>query len=228
MSEQAGSPEGRRRGMIMGGFRGTPSKDFDFGVINYYVPDTLNILYTEADYTWTITETLGLKIYGQFTDQRSVGGDELVGTFDTRVGGAQVALSYSNILFRTAFSVTAVGDAIRSPYGTYPGYVNLMEEDFDRAGEKAWLLGLSYDARKFVRGLHMTFNFARGVSARDPATGNSLPDQSEYDITLDYRPEIGWLRGFWFRFRNAYVDFSGNGGSTNNVRFIINYKLRIL
>lgn len=228
MSEQAGAPEGRERGMIMAGFRVTPSKDLSFGVINYYVPDTFNIFYTEAGYDWTITDKLALKFEAQFTDQRSVGGDAFLGTFDTRVGGAEIALSYDDILFRTAFSVTGIGAAIRSPYGAYPGYLSLMLDDFNRAGEKAWLLGLSYDAERFIKGLYFTFNFARGVSAQDPANRRSLPDQTEYDITVDYRPDIGWLRGVWFRFRNAYLDFSGDDGSTNNIRLIMNYELPIL
>jgi len=228
MSERAGATGGRDRGMGMAGFRLTPIKAGSFGVINYYVPDTLNILYTEADYTWEVTKKFGVKLQGQFTDQRSVGGDDLIGKFDTRVGGAQLALSYDDILLRAAFSVTASGAAIQSPYGSYPGYLSLIEKNFYRAGEKAWLLGLSYDAEKLIRGVAFTFNFARGVGARDADTRSSLPDQTEYDITVDYRPDIGLLRGLWFRIRNAYVDFSDDGGSTNNFRFIVNYELGLL
>lgn len=228
MSERAGGPAGRDRGMGMAGFRVTPVQSASFGMINFYVPDTFNILYAEADYTWEVTPTFGVQFQGQFTEQRSVGGDEFLGTFNTRVGGAQFALSYMDFLFRAAFSVTATGAAIQSPYGSYPGYLSLIEKNFSRAGEKAWLLGLSYDAKRFLRGLDFTFNFAHGVSARDGDSGDALPDQTEYDITVDYRPDVGWLRGLWFRVRNAYVDFSDDGGSTNNIRLIINYELQLL
>lgn len=47
MSEQAGAPPGRKRGMGTAGIRFTPTKDISFGAINYYLPSTLNILYTE-------------------------------------------------------------------------------------------------------------------------------------------------------------------------------------
>jgi hypothetical protein len=43
--------------------------------------------YTEGNYTWPLTDKLGLKLKGQFTEQGSVGGDNLIGSFHTRVGG---------------------------------------------------------------------------------------------------------------------------------------------
>jgi hypothetical protein len=36
---------------------------------------------------------------------------------------------------------------INNPYGSYPGYLALIEKEFNRAGEKAWLLGFSYDLK---------------------------------------------------------------------------------
>jgi hypothetical protein len=131
-------------------------------------------------------------------------------------------------VLRAAFSITAKSRNINSPYGTYPGYLSEIEKDFDRAGEKAWLLGFSYDLKDYVRGLSVTFNFARGTDAVDPATNSGLPDENEYDITVDYRIEKGPLRGMWVRLRNGYVDFSNGGGSSNNFRLIINYPLSLL
>ena len=111
---------------------------------------------------------------------------------------------------------------------TYPGYLSSIEKDFNRAEEKAWLLGFSYDLKDYVKGLSLTFNFARGTDAVDLATKSGFPDETEYDITLDYRIEQGPLRGMWVRMRNAYVDFSNGGGSSNNVRLIINDPLALL
>jgi len=228
MSEQAGAPPGRERGMITGGVRFTPFKALSLGAITYYVPDTWNIFYTEGNYTWPLTDKLGLKLQGQFTEQDSVGGDNLIGSFSTRVGGAQASLSYNNAVLRAAFSITAQARNINSPYGTYPGYLSLIEKDFNRAGEKAWLLGFSYDLKDYVKGLSVTVNFARGTDAVDPANKSELPDENEYDITVDYRIEKGPLRGMWVRLRNGYVDFSNGGGSSNNFRLIINYPLSLL
>ena len=228
MSEQAGAPPGRERGMITGGVRFTPFKALSLGAINYYVPDTWNIFYAEGNYTWPLTDKLGLKLQGQFTEQDSVGGDNLIGSFSTRVGGAQASLSYNNAVLRAAFSITAQSRNINSPYGTYPGYLSLLEKDFNRAGERAWLLGFSYDLKDYVKGLSVTVNFARGTDAVDPANKSGLPDETEYDITVDYRIEKGPLRGMWVRLRNGYVDFSNGGGSSNNIRLIINYPLALL
>jgi hypothetical protein len=228
MSEQAGAPPGRERGMITGGVRFTPFKALSLGAINYYVPDTWNIFYTEGNYTWPLTDKLGLKLQAQFTEQDSVGGDNLIGSFSTRVGGAQASLSYNNAVLRAAFSITAQSRNINSPYGTYPGYLSLLEKDFNRAGERAWLLGFSYDLKDYVKGLSVTVNFARGTDAVDPANKSGLPDETEYDITVDYRIEKGPLRGMWVRLRNGYVDFSNGGGSSNNIRLIINYPLALL
>jgi outer membrane porin, OprD family len=228
MSEQAGAPPGRERGMITAGARFTPTKDLSFGAISGYVPDTWNIFYTEANYAMSLTEKLGLKLQAQFTEQDSVGGDNLIGVFNTRVGGAQASLSYNNLILRAAFSITANTQNINSPYGSYPGYLSLIEKDFDRAGEKAWLLGFSYDFKNYVKGLSTTFNFARGTDAVNPATKSGVPNENEWDITFDYRIQEGPLRGIWVRVRNAYVNFNSGGGHSNNVRVIINYPLPIL
>jgi outer membrane porin, OprD family len=79
-----------------------------------------------------------------------------------------------------------------------------------------------------VKGLSATVNFARGTDAVDPATRNDVPDESEWDITVDYRIERGPLRGMWVRLRNSYVDFSSGGGHSNNVQLIIKYPLSLL
>lgn len=228
MSEQAGAPPGRERGMIMAGVRFTSSKDLAFGAINYYVPDTWNIFYTEGNYTWPLTDKLGLKLQAQFTAQDCVGGDNLLGTFHTRVGGAQASLSYGNAVLRAAFSITADTKNITSPYGSYPGYLALIEKDFNRAGEKAWLLGFSYDFKDYVTGFSAIFNFARGTDAVDPATKDGLPNENEWDMTFDYRIQQGLLRGIWVRVRYAHVHFDSDGGHSNNVRLIINYPLSLL
>ena len=103
-----------------------------------------------------------------------------------------------------------------------------MEKDFNRAGEKAWLLGFSYDFKDYVKGLRAIFNFARGTDAEDPATQNGVPDQNEWDMTFDYRIPQGPLRGMRFEARYAHVNFYSGGGHSNNVRLIINYPLSLL
>ena len=59
--------------------------------------------------------------------------------------------------------------------------------------------------------------------------GEPLPDALEYDITVDYKVKQGppFLRDLWFRARGAFVSFN-DGGSSNQVRIIVNYPLTIL
>jgi hypothetical protein len=71
--------------------------------------------------------------------------------FDTKVGGTRIALSYAGAILTLAFSTTSAGADVQSPFGSYPGYVSLMERDFNRASEDAGLAGLAYDGRLGLR-----------------------------------------------------------------------------
>ncbi|MFQ5962293.1 MAG: OprD family outer membrane porin [Candidatus Methylomirabilales bacterium] len=229
MSEAAGVPR-RDRGLAMVGARVGPWGGLLFGATNDYVPDVINIGYAEADYTLNLSEDLGLRLKGQFTDQRSVGDDLLTGSaFDTWVLGGRAAASYRGAILSLAFSTTDEEEAIRSPHGRYPGYVNLMQADFNRAGEDAWLLGLSYHFKRVgLDNLSAFANYAEGYNARDSTTDSSLPDQREFDITGDYRVRKGPLRGFWLRVRWSVLDIDGEDNNRYNVRVILNYAIPVL
>ncbi len=104
-----------------------------------------------------------------------------------------------------------------------------MVKDFNRAGEKAFLFGLSHaTAIDILEGLSFFTNYAFGYDAVDDNNGQSLPNQREFDITVDYKPERLAIRGFWIRFRYANVDFSGDQDSVNDLRLIINYNFPVL
>jgi hypothetical protein len=60
----------------------------------------------------------------------------------------------------------------------------MMDQDFDRANEKAWLIGAAYDfSRLLTPGLSGNFNVAWGVDAISPSTRKTAPNQAEYDFT---------------------------------------------
>ena len=77
MSEAAGA-KNADRGVFTGGgnfsYRG-----FNFGAIDYYSSDIINIFYTETSYKLAVTDRLGILFAAQFTDQRSVGDNLLKG-----------------------------------------------------------------------------------------------------------------------------------------------------
>jgi hypothetical protein len=230
IGEASGAADEPNRGMIMAGVRISPTENFSLGAINYFIDDVLNIFYTEGNYTWSVSDDLALRFKGQFTDQRSVGDDLLKGSsFDTQVGGAEAAVSYRAGILRAAFSSTSEEAGVVSPFGSYPGYLSLMVNDFDRAGEDAWLVGFSYDFKRIgLEGLSAFANLAAGCGARDAATGLSLPDQKELDVTVDYRMPEGRFRGFWIRLRGGFVDQKVTGDSVEEYRVIVNYEIPLL
>ena len=71
--------------------------------INYFVPDVINIAYAEASYVWPLGAGVSLVLGAQFTDQRSVGDDQLTGAaFDVQVGGAKADLRYAGAALTVA------------------------------------------------------------------------------------------------------------------------------
>jgi outer membrane porin, OprD family len=226
LSEIAGAT-GSKDGLVMAGARYRYNDNSNFGVINYYSIDIMNIFYTEANHLINITNDIPLKLSAQFTDQRSIGSED-IGRFDTRTGSVKASISYHGAVLTAAASMTDDNSGIRSPYGGRPGFLSIMIEDFDRADEDAWLIGLAYDFSYIgINGLSAYTNFAKGYT---PDSGSiASPDQSEIDITIDYRPEISFLKGMWIRYRYANLDQNGAGAIDKvDNRIILNWEVPLL
>lgn len=220
---------GDSEGNSLAALRYNYSEDMDMGFVNHYTWDYMNTFYADANVNFKLGSDVVLGLSAQFTDQRSVG-DELDGDFKTWVGGGQFKLSWKGASLRAAFTVTGDGAEISNPYGGYPGYCSLMVEDFYRAEEKAWLLGLSYDFSNIgLNGLIGKVDYARGYT---PDTGvNASPDQDELDITFDYRPSVPIVEGFWIRVRAAFVDQQDGAALERDIEelhVVLNFDLNIL
>jgi hypothetical protein len=104
----------------------------------------------------------------------------------------------------------------------------MIDQDFNRANEKAWLIGAAYDFSKVVtEGLSAYVKFAWGTDAINPATRQAAPNQGEYDFNVDYRPP--WitptpLRGLWIRARAAVLDQQNAQVTGYQFRIIINWE----
>jgi len=225
MSEVAGV-SGKERGMIMGGARYYILPELSLGGINYFVDDVLNIFYTESIYKTKIDEHLANTFSAQLADQRSVGEDLLRGIdYSTGFFGVQNALSYDSVTLKLAYTHDDPGADIRAPYGSYPGYNSSIVEDFNRAGEKTWQIGLAYSfARLGIKGLGISTGYIQGADAVDETTKASLPDKDEADVTIDYKLEEGALKGLWLRMRAGIVGEDGKG-TTEDYRIIVNYEI---
>ncbi len=213
MSEQAGAT-GSDDGVGLAGVRLTPVKDLRIDVSNQYGVNTFNTIYGEVDYLRPLNENWKLRLGAQITDQRAVGDALLTSAkeryWSTQQGGARVQAIYRELTLTGAFSITGSGNTIQSPWGTFPGYISLMDQDFNRASEKVVLFGLAYDFSKVVTpGLSAFTNLAWGWDAINPKSRADAPNLAEYDLTVDYRPpwlRPSFLKGLWFRVRSALLD----------------------
>ena len=115
-----------------------------------------------------------LRFGAQFTDQRAVG-DELVANaekknWSTQNGAVRVQALYRELTLTDGRSRSPARATPSSrPGAASPGYLSLIDQDFDRANEKAVLVGAAYDFSKLVPpGLSAYFNFACGVGCDQP------------------------------------------------------------
>ena len=231
MSEQAGA-KGSHDGVGLAGVTATPLKGLRFDLSNQYGVNTFNTIYGAADYLMPLGAELKGRLGAQFTDQRAVG-DALVDNaqkrfWATQQGGVQAQLIYKDLTITTAFSITGAGNTIQTPWGFFPGYLSMIDQDFDRANEKAWLIGAAYDfSRILTEGLSGYVKFGWGIDAINPATRKDAPNQAEYDFNVDYRPP--WitptpLRGLWFRARAAVLDQQDAKVTGYQFRIIVNWE----
>jgi outer membrane OprD family porin len=212
MAEQAGA-KNSNDGAGLFGVRLTPVEGLRIDVSEQYGVNTFNTFYAEADYLQPLSADWKLRLGAQFSDQRAVG-DALLPAADgkfwtTQQGGVRLQAIYGGLTLTTAFSITGAGNTIQSPWGSFPGYLSLIDQDFDRANEKAFLIGAAYDFSKLLtKGLSANVNFAWGFDAINPSTRKKAPDQGEYDFTVDYRPpfNVPVLQGMWIRARAAILD----------------------
>jgi len=226
MSEVAGVSN-VKKGLTMAGARYSFTEDTYAAAISQYGWDLWNTFYTECAGSFQLTDSSGINLSAQYTDQRSVG-DELAGSFSTHVFGGKAVLGHGGCMLTLAFTSTDSNSDIRSPFGGYPGYCSVVNKDFDRAGEDAWLVGLSYDFGSIgIDGLSGFTNYVRGNT---PDSGSAAsPDQEEFDITVDYRLNYNTPKGIWLRVRSAFVNQKGPGAQdSKEIRIILNYKLPLL
>jgi hypothetical protein len=235
MSQQAGAPEGQDFGVGLFGVRLTPIEGLRVDLQNQYGENTFNTIFLDGEYMWPLTEDWKVRVGAQFTDQRAVGNALLPqagGKFywNTQSGGARVQAIWKELTLTGAFTVTGAGNTIQSPWGSYPGYLSMIDQDFDQARQRAVLVGAAYDFKRFVPGLSGNVNFVWGWDAINPKTGKHAPDLAEYDFTVDYRPAFHVpsilrpvFQGLWFRARSAIIDQQDAKTVGYQFRLIINW-----
>jgi hypothetical protein len=198
------------------------------GLITSVVPDILATTYSELDMRWGRGDW-GFRTGAQLTDQRSIGDDFLPGgKYDTQSFGARFSASINNFIMTGVVSANGDGAAIRSPFGGDPGFTSLMLSDFNFANQKTYRLGLSYTATAFgYPGLSGFVNYAHSYDAEIAATGESLPNDEEFDITVDFRSQSGKSKAAWLRARYGVLN-PGTDRERYNVRITLNWPFQFL
>jgi hypothetical protein len=231
VAQQAGAPLGVDSGLWLGTLRYAPTESFTARLSSYYASDLLTSTYGDVAWTGALASGVSMQLGAQAMRQESVGAHLMPGApFRAWAGGVRGAVTFGGATLGLAF--THVGDqgAYRTPYGAWAGYSSLLLKDFNRAGEKAIFFTAAYDfAAVGVKGLSVTSWLVFGNGARDAATGLALSDNTEFDVTVDYRfsderwPEA--LRPFWIRARTAQLweRLGGASARTHDYRLVLNY-----
>jgi outer membrane porin, OprD family len=211
------------------GFAGEPMKGLQWELSSYYVPNVLSSTYADVSWLTPLSDTYKLRLGAQAMAQSSVGDNLLTGSsFSTWSGGVKADVLRGGATATLVYQQTGSGYAYQTPYSSWAGYTNMIVKAFDQAGQKAWLLGGTYDfAAQRLPGLVLNGAIVYGWDAINATTRAAQPKWTEYDLTLDYRfaaktwPE--WVRPLWIRGRAAYVDMASSG-NIEDYRIIVNYE----
>jgi hypothetical protein len=232
MAERAGVPN-VNAGMALGSLKYGDIDKVRLRSSVYYVPDILTSNYNDFVLGFPITEAFRVRLGGQFMVQGSNGLNLLTGkSFGTLAAGGRVDLIWGPATLWGVFTQTGSAAQYQTPYGQWIGYTKQITKDFDRAGERAWQVGMIYDfAGIGLPGLLFTGSATSGDNAINPANGAALARMNEYDFDLIYqvvaRTAPDWLKPLQLRARAAYVDQFLNGTLTSieEYRLILNYEI---
>ena len=213
MSQQAGGGADSNDGVGLLGVRLTPLPGLRIDLSNQYGVNTFNTFYAEAEYLMPLSENWKLRIGAQFTDQRAVG-DALLPAADgkywaTQSGGARVQAIYRDLTLTGAFSITGAGNTIQNPWGSYPGYLSMIDQDFDRARESAVLVGAAYDFKALVTGPERQRQPRLGMGCHQSlhaAGRRPIKRSTTSPSTTGLPSSVPVLQGMWFRARAAILD----------------------
>jgi outer membrane porin, OprD family len=234
MAERAGAPN-VNAGMGLGTVKYGDVDKVRLRSSVYYVPDILTSNYNDFVLGFPITDSLRVRLGGQFMVQGSNGLNLLTGTsFSTFAAGGRVDLIWGPATLWGVFTQTGSAAQYQTPYGQWIGYTKQITKDFDRAGERAWQVGLILDFAVIdLPGLVFTGSATLGDNAITPATGAPLSRNNEYDLDLIYqiasKRAPDWLKPLQLRGRAAFVDQFLNGTLTSieEYRLILNYEIKV-
>ncbi len=228
-TEAAGIVGAEGEPLWLAGLAGTPTPDWQWRLSSYYVPNVISSTYADTAWLTPLSADYKLRLGAQAMYQTSVGANLLAGAdFSTWSGGLKADLIAGPATLSTVYQQTGTGANYQTPYSGWAGYTFMIVKSFNLAGQKAWLIGGTYDFGGLgAPGFVLNANIVYGWDAIDPATGADQPNWTEYDLTLDYRFSAktwpAWVQPFWIRGRAANVDMRSDG-DIQDYRIIVNYE----
>ena len=226
MSRVAGANVDRGVGVAGGRMTWGPAS---LGVIEYYSQDIINIVYGEGKYGPNLPFGVDGDLALQYADQRSTGDNLLNGSnFSTGQFGARLQLGRDTGILTAAYTVVDPGFAMQNPWSSNPFYSDALIQSFQRAGENAVRLGVSYDFTPLgAKGIAAAVQYFGGWTSA-PAAGAPLVE-NEWDFNLEWRPDWKPLTGLWLRAQYGFSRTNQNNISTavDEVRLTLNYKVEL-
>jgi outer membrane porin, OprD family len=217
-------------GVLITGIR-RRTKAWNYGIVNYWIKDTLNTAYGEVDYLLPFGGGDGAPSFRASVndlDQATVGEDLIAGApYHTYQASARLVASYQNFVLTGAISQVGDEADIQKPFGFDPAFTSMFVTSFHEAGVKAYTVTLSYDFAKLgLDGVTFRAGWGKGNDAIDPAN-----NQHELDLMWAYEPHGGVLQGL--RVEVDYIDWrlfdtSFPSEDLTQFRAIVNYEVPLL
>lgn len=205
MSEDAGADVNRGVWMADGIYK---KGGFAFSAYDYYSQDIINIAYGEALYLTPFVWGTKINLGAQYSDEHSTGDNLLMGEeFNAHQVGVKADLIAGGATFTVAYSDAGGNEDIQYPWGIYAGYTSVQVEDFNRDGEKAFMMKAKY-AFSCIKGLSTYALWVNGTEPDDP----SEYSQEEYNGNIQWAIPSGPLKGLMLRMRYALVTQDGDTG----------------
>jgi hypothetical protein len=227
MSRAAGASEDRGVGVLGGMFSWGPVR---IGAIDYYNQDTINIFYTEGKVGMNRGADFEATLASQFATQNSTGTNLLNGGnyWVTNQFGVQGQIGFHDAILSAAYTVVNPGFNMQTPWSSNPFYTDAQIQSFNRAGEGAIMIGLSYVFTPLgLPGVGASAQYFRGWTEA-PAAG--LPVlEDEWNFNLEWRPNWEFMKGLWLRARygKANIDQNNVRTTVDEVRLILNYGIKL-
>jgi hypothetical protein len=227
MSRQAGANVDNGVGVLGGRLTwGSAS----VGLVEYFCQDTLNIGYIEAEYGLALSNSIYAEAAVQYADQRTVGANLTNGgvAYQTNQFGARFELGYRTGILTLGFSTVNPNFAMVNPWSANPVYTDSQIQSFQRAGENAVEVGLSYVLTPLgLPGVAASVYYVNGWTTSAAAGG--LLNEHEWDFNLEWRPNFKPLQGLWLRARYglSVTDQNNIRTTVDDLRFILNYSLKL-